>query len=90
MPTRVRLAATLGFLCGCGIADAHHSFGTFDLNRNVEIVGTIDGIDFVNPHSWLRIDSRRDLLPLFYATPPAHTEDQLRLEFSYRWAAPRR
>ena len=39
---------------------------------------------------WLRIDSRRDLLPLFYATPPAHTEDQLRLEFSYRWAAPRR
>jgi len=58
MPSRVRLAATLGFLCLCGIARAHHSFGTFDLNRNVEIVGTIDGIDFVNPHAWLRIDAR--------------------------------
>lgn len=37
---------------------------------------------------WLRIDSRRDLLPLFYANAPAHTEDQLRVEFSYRLAAP--
>ena len=58
MPLRVRLAATLGYLSICAIADAHHSFGTFDLNRNVEIVGTIDGIDFVNPHAWLRIDAR--------------------------------
>jgi hypothetical protein len=37
-------------------AFAHHSFGTFDLNRNIEIVGTIAGIDFVNPHSWLRVN----------------------------------
>lgn len=35
---------------------AHHSFGTFDLNRNIEIVGTIAGIDFVNPHAWLRVN----------------------------------
>ena len=37
-------------------AFAHHSFGTFDLNRKIEIVGTIAGIDFVNPHSWLRVN----------------------------------
>jgi hypothetical protein len=37
---------------------------------------------------WLRVESRRDLLPLFYSTAPAQTEDQLRLEFSYRLAAP--
>lgn len=37
---------------------------------------------------WLRIDSRRDVLPLFYATPAAQTEHQLRLQFSYRLAAP--
>jgi hypothetical protein len=37
---------------------------------------------------WLRVESRRDLLPLFYSTPAAHTEDQVRLEFSYRLAAP--
>ncbi len=35
---------------------------------------------------WLRIESRRELLPMFYATAPAHSEDQLRLEFSYRLA----
>jgi hypothetical protein len=34
---------------------AHHSFGTFDLNRKIEIVGMIAGLDFVNPHSWLRV-----------------------------------
>ncbi len=37
---------------------------------------------------WLRIDSQRDLWPLFYATPRAQTEDQLRLQLSYRLAAP--
>jgi hypothetical protein len=39
---------------------------------------------------WLRVESRRDLLPLFYSTPAAHTEDQLRLELSYRFATPAR
>jgi hypothetical protein len=39
---------------------------------------------------WLRIDSRRDLLPLFYATAPAHSETQVRLQFSYRLSAPAR
>jgi len=39
---------------------------------------------------WLRIDSSRDLLPMFYATPARHTEDQLRVDFSYRLAAPSR
>jgi hypothetical protein len=35
---------------------AHHSFGTFDLNRDIAIVGTIAGVDFVNPHAWLRVN----------------------------------
>jgi len=39
---------------------------------------------------WLRIASRRDLLPMFYNTAPEHTEDQIRLQLSYRLAAPRR
>ena len=39
---------------------------------------------------WLRIDSSRDLLPMFYNTAAEHTEDQLRLQFSYRLAAPSR
>jgi hypothetical protein len=48
----------IGCLCAQRGVDAHHSFGTFDMNRDVEIVGTIAGLDFVNPHSWLRIDAR--------------------------------
>jgi len=39
---------------------------------------------------WLRIDSSRDLLPMFYATPAEHLESQVRLQFSYSLAAPRR
>ena len=39
---------------------------------------------------WLRIDSRRDLLPMFYATPAQQSESQIRLQFSYRLAAPAR
>jgi len=61
MHSRARTGLLLtGIACVCvhGVADAHHSFGTFDLNRSIEIVGTIDGIDFVNPHSWLRVDAR--------------------------------
>ena len=45
---------------------------------------------FTGGIEWLRIDSRRDVLPMFYATAPAHTEDQVRVELSYRLAAPAR
>jgi hypothetical protein len=47
----------LGFVLMATPVYAHHSFGTFDLNRKVEIVGTIAGLDFVNPHSWLRVNA---------------------------------
>lgn len=36
---------------------------------------------------WLRIDSRRDLWPMFYGMPAEQTEDQLRLTLSYRLRA---
>jgi len=39
---------------------------------------------------WLRVDSSRDLLPMFYSTPAQHTEDQVRVELSYRLASPAR
>jgi len=61
MPSQTRVGLVsigIGCLCACGTAAAHHSFGTFDMNSNIEIVGTIAGLDFVNPHSWLRIDAR--------------------------------
>ena len=35
---------------------AHHGFGRFDRSQEVEFSGTIAGIDFVNPHSYLYLD----------------------------------
>lgn len=38
------------------IALAHHGFGTFVMDEDIEITGTVTGLDFVNPHSWLYLD----------------------------------
>jgi hypothetical protein len=35
---------------------AHHGFGSFDLNQDIEITGVFTRVDFVNPHSWLYLD----------------------------------
>ena len=35
---------------------AHHGFGTFLMNEDVTITGTVTRLDFVNPHSWLHLD----------------------------------
>ena len=51
--------------CGAAIAAsavvapaalAHHGFGTFVMDEDIEVTGTVAGLDFVNPHSWLYID----------------------------------
>ncbi|MDX1562347.1 MAG: DUF6152 family protein, partial [Gammaproteobacteria bacterium] len=35
---------------------AHHGFGTFDMNADIEISGVVTELAFVNPHSWLYLD----------------------------------
>jgi hypothetical protein len=37
-------------------ASAHHGIINFDMNREIEIAGTVTRLAFVNPHSWLYID----------------------------------
>jgi hypothetical protein len=49
---------TLSALAGVGIvlaapASAHHGFGRFDPSGEVDIEGTMTGLDFVNPHSYV-------------------------------------
>ena len=39
---------------------AHHGFGTFVMDEDVEITGTVTGLDFVNPHAWLYLDVTQD------------------------------
>jgi hypothetical protein len=36
---------------------AHHGFGRFDRSKEVQFTGTIAGIDFVNPHSYLHFNA---------------------------------
>lgn len=37
-------------------ASAHHGFANYDLNTDLTITGTVTGIEFLNPHSWLHVD----------------------------------
>jgi hypothetical protein len=53
---RVRAAAFAGALAALALstaARAHHGLGRFDRTHEVDFTGTIEGIDFVNPHSYL-------------------------------------
>ena len=35
---------------------AHHSFSAeFDGNKNITLTGTVVGMEWVNPHTWLHI-----------------------------------
>jgi len=38
-------------------AYAHHGFGRFDPTREIEVHGTLTGLDFVNPHSYVYFDA---------------------------------
>jgi hypothetical protein len=37
-------------------AFAHHSFAMFDAQKTVTLEGTVNEFEWVNPHSWLRIE----------------------------------
>ena len=52
-------AAKLGIAVALALAApamAHHGIASYDMNREFVIEGTITGVDWVNPHSWLYID----------------------------------
>jgi len=37
-------------------AGAHHGFGTFAMNEDIELSGVVTELAFVNPHSWLSFE----------------------------------
>ena len=51
-----KLYPALACLLTTGAVYAHHGVANFDLNRDIELTGTVTRIDFVNPHSWLYLD----------------------------------
>jgi len=43
-------------LCGAPTTQAHHGVSNWDLNKDITLTGTLDGVELVNPHAWLRVD----------------------------------
>jgi hypothetical protein len=52
MTTRL-IGLSLAGLLGATSAAAHHGFGTFAMNEDIELTGVVTKLDFVNPHAWL-------------------------------------
>jgi hypothetical protein len=46
-------AIAAGMLLYATCAGAHHGIANFDLNSDIALEGTIDRVEFLNPHSWL-------------------------------------
>ena len=58
---RLALATTLSVLLAGATAAAHHSFAAeFDANQPMKIRGTVVQMDWVNPHSWIHMDVKKD------------------------------
>lgn len=53
------LAAVLVVAAGIPVA-AHHSFSAFDVANQKTVTGTVNKVDWTNPHIWLWIDVPND------------------------------
>ena len=64
MQTKLTLAVGVMGLAMFGwtsAASAHHAFAAeFDANKPVNFKGTITKMEWVNPHTWLHVDVKKD------------------------------
>jgi hypothetical protein len=57
------MMASVAVLVGAtaGPTFAHHAFSTeFDANKPVKLKGTVTRMDWINPHSWIYVDVKKD------------------------------
>ena len=61
MHERRALFLTLATLLGTAPAAAHHSFSAiFDSARHVTVTGTVTRVEWMNPHTWIYLDVKKD------------------------------
>ena len=61
MHRRRALIVTLAALLGTAPAAAHHSFSAiFDSGKPVTLTGTVNRIEWMNPHTWIYLDVKKD------------------------------
>lgn len=54
---RTLAASLVAVVISGSVAAAHHSYGAYDRKRVVEIDGTLESFEIINPHSLLKIRS---------------------------------
>jgi hypothetical protein len=60
-PILCTLAVFVGPALCAAPAAAHHSFAAeFDLEQPIKLRGTVTEVEFMNPHSWIHIDVKKD------------------------------
>ena len=57
MRTTLSAALAIGLLVlGAATARAHHAFAAeFDINRPVQLTGTVTQVEWINPHAWIHV-----------------------------------
>src|SRR5262245_60556553 len=50
------IAALALLVASAGIAAAHHSFVAFNMNEEKTVTGTVNKVEWTNPHIWIWID----------------------------------
>jgi len=58
----VMTGAIVSVLClgAAAHVTAHHSFASeFDINRPIQLTGTVTKVEWINPHAWIYVDVKK-------------------------------